>query len=346
MNSARPKPLHLLCGRPMILHVLDALAELPIDRVVVVVGHGAERVMKHVEEVSPTGLAVEFVEQYVQRGTGDAASVALTAFPVEDADGDDGDIVVLPGDTPLLRPPTLAALVRAHREADAAAAVLTATVEDPTGYGRIIRGKEDRLQRIVDEPDCTDDERLITEINTSIYCFRRSVLAPSLRRLSPENAHGEYYLSDVIGVLSDAGYSVVSTQARDPMETAGVNDRAQLAVAEAELRDRTNERWMRRGVTMIDPERTYLDTSVELAPDVTLFPGTILRGATVVGVGAVVGPDSHLVDCNVGDRAVVEHTVAREADFGEDCHVGPWASLEPGAKVPAGFQSGPAFRAP
>jgi bifunctional UDP-N-acetylglucosamine pyrophosphorylase/glucosamine-1-phosphate N-acetyltransferase len=340
MRSARPKPLHLLCGRPMVLHVLDALAELSVGRVVVVVGHAAERVAKQVQAQAPEGLAVEFVEQRVQRGTGDAVSVALTGLIAED-DAEDGDIVVLPGDTPLLRPPTLAALVRLHRQSDAAASLLTAVIDDPTGYGRVLRGKDDRVLRIVEHADADDDERQINEVNTSIYCFRRGVLAPALRRLSPQNAQGEYYLSDVVEVLADAGYNVVSLVAPDAVETAGVNDRAQLAVAEAELRDRINERWMRRGVTMVDPERTYIDVSVELGSDVTLFPGTILRGATVVHGGAEIGPDCHLVDTEVGERAVVEYSVARQATIGPDARVGPFATLQPGAKVPDGTQTGP-----
>ncbi|HEV7886408.1 MAG TPA: bifunctional UDP-N-acetylglucosamine diphosphorylase/glucosamine-1-phosphate N-acetyltransferase GlmU [Acidimicrobiales bacterium] len=338
MRSARPKPLHMLCGRPMVMHVVDALGELPIDRVVTVVGHGAERVTKTLQELAGPDMALDFVEQHVQRGTGDAVAVALTAFP--DDDMDDGDIVVLPGDTPLLRPPTLAALVRAHRSADAAATILTACIEDPTGYGRIVRDKGDRVARIVEHADATEEERAIVEINTSIYCFRRSVLAPALRRLSPENAQGEYYLTDVIEVLHDAGYPVVSLVVGDPMEAAGVNDRAQLAIAEAELRDRTNERWMRRGVTMLDPERTYIDASVELGTDVTLFPGAILQGTTTVGAGAEIGPNSRLVDCVVGDGAVVENSVCRQAEIGADARVGPFAVLSPGARVPPGTVTG------
>ena len=343
MRSTRPKPLHLLCGRPMVLHVLDALAELEVERVVVVVGHMAERVTKTLLERAPSNIAIDFVEQTVQRGTGDAVSVALTGFP--DEDSDDGDIVVLPGDTPLLRPPTLAALVRVHRQADAAASVLTARIEDPTGYGRIVRDKNDRVARIVEEGDATPEEREIDEVNTSIYCFRRSVLAPALRRLSPENAQGEYYLTDTMAVLHDAGYNVISMVVPDPMEAAGVNDRAQLAIAEAELRDRTNERWMRRGVTMLDPERTYIDASVELAADVTLFPGTLLQGNTVVRAGAELGPDVRLVDCVVGERAVVEQTVGRQAEIGDDARVGPFASLQPGARVAPGTVTGPFFAA-
>src|SRR5438477_8676829 len=267
MKSERPKPLHRLCGRPLVLHVLDALAELDLHRAVVVVGHGAERVTKTLQEQCPPNLAIDFVEQHVQRGTGDAVSVALTAFP-DDDENEGGDIVVLPGDTPLLRPPTLAALVRAHRAEDVAATVLTATLEDPTGYGRVVRDKDGRVARIVEQADADPDERAITEINTSIYCFKRGVLAPALRRLSPENAQGEYYLTETVAVLHDAGYGITSVVVDDPTEAAGVNDRAQLAVAEAELRDRTNERWMRRGVTMLDPERTYIDTTVELEADV------------------------------------------------------------------------------
>ncbi len=343
MRSSRPKPLHLLCGRPMVAHVLDALAELPIDRVVVVVGHGADRVVKLVQAQAPADLPIDFVEQRVQRGTGDAVSVALTAFSSDD-DIEDGDIIVLPGDTPLLRPPTLAALVRLHRQSDAAASVLTAVVDDPTGYGRVVRAKDDRVLRIVEHDDADVEEREIHEVNTSIYCFRRGLLAPALRRLSPENAQGEYYLSDIVEVLADAGYRVVSMVAPDPMETAGVNDRAQLAIAEAELRDRTNERWMRRGVTMVDPERTYIDASVELAPDVTLFPGTILRGSTVIGGGAEIGPNSELIDTLVGERAVVSWTAARQARIGADARVGPFASLGPGADVPNGTVTGPHYQ--
>ena len=342
MRSDRPKPLHLLCGRPMVLHVLDAVSQLPVDRAVVVVGHAAERVTKTLAEQAPEGLALEFVEQPVQRGTGDAVSVGLTAFNDDD---DDADVLVLPGDTPLLRYQTLVALVAAHRQADAAATVLTAVIDDPTGYGRIVRSKDGRVSHIVEETDADDDERAIDEINTSIYCFRRSVLAPALRRLSPENAQGEYYLTDVLEVLHDVGYNVVSMVAADPMETAGVNDRAQLAVAEAELRDRTNDRWMLAGVTMLDPERTYIDTTVVLGRDVTLFPGTMLQGKTVVADKAEIGPDARLVDCVIGEGASVEQTVARQAKIGAGARVGPFAALGPGTEVARDTVTGPFFRA-
>lgn len=338
MRSERPKPLHLLCGRAMLLYVLDALSDCTIDRAVVVVGHGAERVTKKLQEQGPD-LLLDFVEQDVQRGTGDAVSVGLTAFP-DDLD-DDGDVLVLPGDHPLLRSATIAALVERHRETDAACTILTARLDDPTGYGRIVRGKDDRIRRIVEEADATPEEREIDEINTSIYCFRRSVLAPALRRLSPENAQGEYYLTDVVEVLYDAGYTVTSLVAPDPAETEGVNDRRQLAAAEAELRRRTNRRWLDQGVNMVDPDRTYIDATVQLAPDVTLFPGTILQGSTSVGERSEIGPDTRLVDCVVGSDVVLEKVVGREAEIGDDARVGPFAVLGPGATVPAGARIGP-----
>jgi bifunctional UDP-N-acetylglucosamine pyrophosphorylase/glucosamine-1-phosphate N-acetyltransferase len=326
----------------MVLHVLDALAELAIERVVVVVGHGGELVTKSVQELASSSIAVEFVEQRTPRGTGDAVAVALTSFPEED-EVDDGDVVVLPGDTPLLRPPTLASLVRAHRASSAAATVLVAEVDEPGGYARVVRDRDGKVARIVEDVDAVGDERLVKEISTSVYCFRRNLLAPALRRLSPENLRGEYSLADTVAVLHDAGHQVGSMALDDPMEAAGVNDRAQLAVAEAELRDRINERWMRRGVTMVDPERTYVDSSARLAPDVVLYPGTSIEGDTVVMEGAELGPNTRLVDCTVGERAVVEATVGRQAEIGAAARVGPFAVLEPGTRVAPGTTSAPFF---
>jgi bifunctional UDP-N-acetylglucosamine pyrophosphorylase/glucosamine-1-phosphate N-acetyltransferase len=338
MHSQRPKPLHRLCGRPMVLHVLDALAELDVDRVVVVVGHGAEWVGRTLIDQAPKNLSIELVTQHEQLGTGDATAVGLTGLldDTRSGDGPEGDVVVLPGDTPLVRPPTLAALVRHHRERQAGATLLTADVSDAAGYGRIVRGKDGTVVRVVEDRDATPDERAITEINTSIYVFRRSVLAPSLRRLMPANELGEYYLTDVVAVLSEAGYKVEALVVADPMEAAGVNDRAQLAVAEAELRDRINERWMRRGVTMWDPERTYVDADVQLSPDVSLLPGVILRGECTIGEAAEIGPESTLVDTQVGDRAEVRNSVCVGAVVGPGARVGPFSTLGPGAEVGPG----------
>jgi bifunctional UDP-N-acetylglucosamine pyrophosphorylase/glucosamine-1-phosphate N-acetyltransferase len=344
MRSSRPKPLHLLCGRAMLLYVLDSVVSSEPTRAVVVVGHGAERVTKKLQEDGPE-LVIDFVEQHVPRGTGDAVSVGLTALPDDELDEAERDVLVLPGDTPLLRAETIEALVARHRTTDAACTVLTARVPDPTGYGRVVRDKDDRVARIVEQADAFGDELDIDEINTSIYCFRGSVLAPALRRLSPENAQGEYYLTDVVEVLHDAGYPVFSLVATDFRDTQGVNDRVQLAEAEAELRRRTNESWLRRGVTMLDPAHTYIDATVSLGTDVTLFPGTMLQGRCVIGDGAEIGPNARLVDCIVGAGAVVEQTTGRDSEIGASAHVGPFAVLPPGSDIAVGLETGPFYTA-
>ncbi|MDQ3977988.1 MAG: NTP transferase domain-containing protein [Actinomycetota bacterium] len=342
MKSSLPKPLHALCGRPMLLHVLDALSELLVDRAVVVVGWGAERVTKTLLEDGPADLPIDFVEQRVPRGTGDAVSVALTAFPDDD---DDGDLIVLPGDAPLVRPSTLGELVAEHRQGDAAATLLTTRLADPTGMGRVLRGKDGRITHIVEELDATEAERDIDEVATSVYCFRRNLLAPALRRLSPENSKGEYYLTDVIAVLSQAGYWVAALETDDPTEAFGVNDRVQLAAAEAELRLRINRRWMSAGVAMVDPHRTYVDASVQIGPDVTIFPGTMLQGRTFIGEGAHIGPDVRLVDCVVGKGATLEKTVGFDADVGAHAVVGPFAVLRPGSHILPGTTTGAFYTA-
>ncbi len=339
MRSSFPKVLHPLCGRPMLLHVVDALGALPLERIVVVVGHGAERVTKTLQEQVTTEVPVIFVDQKVQRGTGDAASVALTAF-ADDPDLE-GDVIIMPGDAPLVRSEVLARLATVHREADAAVTLLTADLEPWTwSFGRIVRDSQGRVERIVERTDATAEELELPEVNTSIYCFRRSLLAPALRRLSPENAQGEYYLTDAVAVLREAGHLVVAVAADDPAAARHVNDRAQLATAEAILRERINERWMLAGVSMVDPSATYIDATVQLAPDVRLLPGTILEGHTTIATGAVIGPDTRLIDTVVHERAVVQNAVARDSVIGEDCSVGPYVSLRAGTHLGAGAHVG------
>ena len=342
MHSSRPKPLHMLCGKPMVVYVLDALAAAHLDHLVIVVGHGAERVTKKLHEHAPE-LALDFVEQRLQRGTGDAAAVGLTGL--SDDDLNDDDVLVVPGDTPLLRGETLRDLVATHRATGAACTILTAQIDDPQGYGRILRAADGSVAGIVEETDATPEQRQIDEINTSIYCFRSGLLSPALRRITPDNVQGEFYLTDVVSVLLEAGHPVASALAADAGETIGVNDRLQLADAEAALRRRTNRGWLERGVSMVDPERTYIDTTVELAPDVSLFPGTLLQGRTVVGEGAEIGPDTRLVDCAVGAGARVEKTMARDAEVGAGAHVGPFAVLNPGVQVDSESVTGPFYTA-
>ena len=348
MRSSRPKPLHLICGRPMVMHVIHALEQVSPERTVVVVGHGAERVTKKVQEQAPEWAHVTFVEQTVQRGTGDAAMVGLSAFPGDDLD-DTSTVIVLPGDAPLLQPHTIEALVTAHLANEYAATLITSVLDDPTGYGRVVRAPsktgDGRVLRIVEQRDASAEELAIREVCTSMYAFRRDLLAPALRKLSPDNSQGEYYLTDVIGSLASMGHRIGCVTAQEA-ETQGVNDRWQLALAERELRSRTNRYHLLNGVTMLDPRQTFVDVTVTLGRDVTLYPGTILQGSTVVGDGCEIGPDTRLVDCTVGADALVEHTAGRDSEVGAGAHVGPYAFLPAGSAVVAGAVTGAFYTAP
>jgi bifunctional UDP-N-acetylglucosamine pyrophosphorylase/glucosamine-1-phosphate N-acetyltransferase len=344
MRSTRPKPLHMICGRAMVLHVIHSLELLAPDRTAVVVGHGAEQVTKKVQQMAPSWANVAFVEQREQNGTGDAASIGMTAFGGDDYD-DESTIVLLPGDTPLLRPETLRQLVETHIECANAATLLTSVMDDPTGYGRVIRKADGQAARIVEHRDAAPDELDVKEICTSIYAFRRDLLGPALRKLTTDNAQGEYYLTDVISVLGAMGHRIGVVQA-PAGETQGVNDRWQLALAERELRSRTNREHLLNGVTMLDPRQTFIDVTVTIGRDVTLYPGTILQGTTVVGDGCEIGPDTRLVDCAVGAGAIVEHAVGHDAEIGPSAVVGPYAHLPSGSHVAANATTGAFYTAP
>ena len=281
MRSETPKVLHPLCGRPMLLHVVDALVALPLERIVIVVGHGAERVTKTLQEQIATEMPIEFVEQRVQRGTGDAVSVG--AHRLLRRPRPRGDVLVMPGDAPLVRPEMLARLAtRAPRGRRRRHAAHRRARRATTGFGRIVRDDKGRVDHIVEQTDATAEELEIDEVNTSIYCFRRGLLAPALRRLSPENAQGEYYLTDAVAVLRQAGHTCSRCRPTTAPRAMHVNDRAQLADAEAELRARINHRWMREGVSMVDPGRAPTSTPTSSSsPTCGCCPGTILEGRTV-----------------------------------------------------------------
>jgi bifunctional UDP-N-acetylglucosamine pyrophosphorylase/glucosamine-1-phosphate N-acetyltransferase len=344
MRSTRPKPLHRICGRSLLLHVIYALSDLRPRRTAIVVGHGAETVTKRVHDQAPEWANVTFAEQVDQRGTGDAARIGMAALPGGGDLDDDSTVVVLPGDTPLLRPETLAELVATHVANGNAATLLSSVMSDPTGYGRVLRAGDGRVLRIVEQGDASPDELDVHEINTSIYAFRRDLLDPALRRISPDNAQGEYYLTDVISVLADMGHRIGCVQA-PAEETQGVNDRWQLALAERELRARTNRRWLLDGVTMLDPRQTFIDVDVQLGRDVTLWPGTILEGRTSIGDRCEIGPQSRLTDCVVGGGATVANTVGLEAEIGGGATVGPFAHLPSGSAVPPGTVTGAFYTA-
>ncbi|RKN43531.1 bifunctional UDP-N-acetylglucosamine diphosphorylase/glucosamine-1-phosphate N-acetyltransferase GlmU [Micromonospora endolithica] len=325
MKSALPKVLHPLLGRTLVGHVLTAAAPLAADRTVVVVGHGADQVRSHLAEIAPDATPVLQAEQL---GTGHAVRIALDAVP--DASG---TLVVLNGDVPLLRPETVAALVRAHESAGSAATVLAAEVPDPTGLGRIVRDADGRLEQIVEQRDATEAQRAIREINAGIYAFDVSRLRDALGKLSTDNDQGEEYLTDVFGLLGSAGEPVGVHVAADHVETLGCNDRVELAALRRLMRDRVNEAWMRSGVSLLDPDTTWIDVTVALDRDAVVDQNTQLRGGTVVGTGALVGPDVTLVDTIVGPGATVVRSHAVGAEVGPNASVGPYAYLRPAARL-------------
>ncbi|MFZ4585993.1 MAG: bifunctional UDP-N-acetylglucosamine diphosphorylase/glucosamine-1-phosphate N-acetyltransferase GlmU [Acidimicrobiia bacterium] len=330
MRSATPKVLHPVCGRSLVGHVVDALLGCAPTRCIVVVGNGADAVREDLVATTATETPLEFVEQRQRRGTGHATRLAVDA----DVPGrDDEDVLVVAGDTPLLASTTVQRLVDEHRASGAAATLLTAVIDDPTGYGRVVRDARGVVIRIVEERDASDEERAIHEVNTSIYCFGRERLAAALDRLAPDNAQGELYLTDVIAILHEDDHEVHAVVLDDPMEAAGVNDRVQLADVERAMRDRINTHWMRSGVTMVDPDRTYVDVGVELDADVRLWPGTLLQGRTSVGRGSEIGPDARLVDTVVGEDSVIQQCVTRGVEMGDRVRVGPYAHLRPGTRL-------------
>ncbi len=335
MRSSRPKPLHQLCGRAMVRYVLDAVAHEDVRATIVVVGHHGTWVEKELSEGASARRPLTFVEQREQLGTGHAVSVALGAI-VEAIGDTDGDVLIVPGDAPLLKASSVARLLEVHRDRQSALTVLSARLDDPTGYGRVIHAKDGTLERIVEERDARESERAINEVNTSIMVVRQSLLGPALRRIGRHNAQQEYYLTDLVQELHDMGHVVASWQLDDANEALGINDRRQLAQAERVLRARINERWMSRGVTMWDPSQTYVDADVELAPEVTLLPGTILTGHCVIARGATIGPNAYLSDTEVGEGATLATVEATHARVGADANVGSFVVLAPGAEVSTG----------
>ncbi|TQK20044.1 UDP-N-acetylglucosamine pyrophosphorylase /glucosamine-1-phosphate N-acetyltransferase [Microbacterium sp. SLBN-154] len=332
MKSSTPKVLHRIGGRSLLGHVLQTAAGLGPRSTAVVVRHERDLVASEAVEVSPGAV---IVDQDEVPGTGRAVELGLEAL----GEADD-DVLVLSGDVPLLDAQMLAALLDTHRQRRAAATLLTAVLEDASGYGRVIRSGDDTVARIVEQKDAAPDELAVTEINAGVYVFQVSSLRRELARVGTANAQGEKYLTDVIGLLREAGLPVAAVTAPDAAAALGVNDRIQLSEAARTLNARTVRYWQREGVTVMDPATTWIDVTATLSPDVTLLPGTHVLRATVIGEGAVVGPDTTLVDCEVGERATVTRTDATLAVIGADATVGPFAYLRPNARLGAGGKIG------
>ncbi|MYX37382.1 MULTISPECIES: bifunctional UDP-N-acetylglucosamine diphosphorylase/glucosamine-1-phosphate N-acetyltransferase GlmU [unclassified Streptomyces] len=325
MKSATPKVLHAISGRSLVGHVVAAARALEPEHLLVVVGHAREQVTAHLAGADAT---VRTAVQYEQNGTGHAVRAGLAELPELT-----GTVVITAGDTPLLTPDTLRALVEAHTADGNAVTVLTAEVPDPTGYGRIVRGADGSVLAIVEQKDATDGQRALREINSGVFAFDARLLAEALAKVTTDNAQGEEYLTDTLGILREAGHRVGASVAEDHREIAGINNRAQLAEARRILNDRLLRRAMLDGATIMDPASTWVDVTVEFEPDTLVLPNTQLYGATRIASGAEVGPNCTLTDTLVGPGATVSNTVAVEAEIGEAATVGPYAYLRPGTRL-------------
>jgi bifunctional UDP-N-acetylglucosamine pyrophosphorylase/glucosamine-1-phosphate N-acetyltransferase len=332
MRSRTPKVLHRLGGRSMLGHVLTAAAPLGAARTVVVVGSGREAVAEHLAEVAPHATAVV---QEQQLGSGHAAAVALDAL------GDvPGAVLILNGDAPLLRAETLTALLRAHQEAGDVLTVLTAEVGDPTGLGRIVRDGGGAVRAIVEEKDADPATRAITEVNAGVYVGDAAAVREALTRVGSGNQQGEQYLTDVLGLLVADGAPVGGHRATDAADTLGCNDQRELAERRRTMNDRVLDGLMRAGVVVIDPLTTWVDVTAEVAAEAVLHPGTQLLGATTVGPGAEVGPDTTLLDTEVADGATVVRSHCQLAVIGPAATVGPFSYLRPGTRLARGAKVG------
>ncbi|WP_042412645.1 bifunctional UDP-N-acetylglucosamine diphosphorylase/glucosamine-1-phosphate N-acetyltransferase GlmU [Streptacidiphilus anmyonensis] len=325
-SAVLPKVLHPLCGRTLVGHAVAAGRELTPEQLVVVVGHMRDKVTAHLAEADP---GVRTVVQEQQNGTGNAVRVALEALGAEGV-ALDGTVVVTTGDTPLLTGTTLQALVAAHGQDGNAVTVLTAEVPDATGYGRIIRGADGAVQAIVEHKDASDEQRAVREINSGVFAFDGKLLAQGLAEVRTDNSQGEEYLTDVLGILREAGHRVGAVVAGDYRDILGINDRVQLAEARRIMNDRLLDAAMRAGVTVVDPATTWLDVQVSYERDAVIHPNTQLHGATSVGEGAEVGPNCTLRDTEIGAGAVVINATAERAVIGAGANVGPYAYLRPG----------------
>jgi bifunctional UDP-N-acetylglucosamine pyrophosphorylase/glucosamine-1-phosphate N-acetyltransferase len=322
MKSKLYKVLHSVCGKPMVGHVLDTVKEANAERTVVIVGHGAEMVK------ATLGDAAEYVLQEQQLGTGHAVRQAEALLG-----GEEGTTIVICGDTPLVQAATINAMLELHASSGAAATVLTASFDNPTGYGRVIRGEDGTVQRIVEQKDCSPAEAAVKEINTGTYCFDNQKLFAALAKVTSNNAQGEYYLTDVIGIFREAGESVQGYCTADLAEAIGVNDRVALAEAERLMRERINRNHLLGGVTFIDAASTYIEAGVQIGSDTIIYPGTVLRGTTVIGEDCVIGPQADIMDSTIGNGVTVKYSVVAESVVGDTSSIGPYANLRPGSKL-------------
>ncbi|MCD8035977.1 MAG: bifunctional UDP-N-acetylglucosamine diphosphorylase/glucosamine-1-phosphate N-acetyltransferase GlmU [Clostridiales bacterium] len=322
MKSKLPKVLHKVGGKTMVEHVIDTANSAGADDICVVIGHGADEVREALE-----GKNVSLAVQSERLGTGYAVMQA------GDFIEDGADILVLYGDTPLITAETINKLLEFHRGENNSISIISAMVDDPTGYGHIIRDKDGSFLRNVEHKDASDEEKLVKEINTGIYCFTGESLKKGLSLLKNDNVQGEYYLPDTLEIILKDGGRVNAMVAESAEEFAGVNSRAQLAEAEAVMRKRINRMYMDNGVTMIDPERTYIEAGAVIGIDTVLLPGVVIEGNTIIGEDCVVGPDSRLTNVKLGNSVKFQYSTAIDSSVGDNSKVGPYAYIRPNCTI-------------
>ncbi|PTL38157.1 bifunctional UDP-N-acetylglucosamine diphosphorylase/glucosamine-1-phosphate N-acetyltransferase GlmU [Alkalicoccus saliphilus] len=318
MKSNLYKVLHPVAGKPMVQHVVDQLEPCRVEKIVTIVGHGAETVKEQL------GGSIGYALQEEQLGTGHAVMQAE-----EQLLDREGTTLVVCGDTPLLTGETMKKVFEFHEDQNAKATILTAHADDPAGYGRVLRDEAGKVVKIVEQKDASENEKKVQEINTGTYCFDNKALFETLKQVGNDNSQGEYYLPDVIEILQEQGEAVFAYQSSDFYETMGVNDRVALSEAEKWMKKRTNEYWMREGVTIIDPLQTYIGADVTIGRDTVLHPGTVLEGEVAVGTGCVIGPHSEIKNSRIADHTVIKQSVVHQSDIGSRVNIGPYTHLRP-----------------
>ncbi|MED1809215.1 bifunctional UDP-N-acetylglucosamine diphosphorylase/glucosamine-1-phosphate N-acetyltransferase GlmU [Bacillus subtilis] len=322
MKSKLYKVLHPVCGKPMVEHVVDEALKLSLAKLVTIVGHGAEEVKKQLGDKSEYALQAE------QLGTAHAVKQAQPFLADEK-----GVTIVICGDTPLLTAETMEQMLKEHTQREAKATILTAVAEDPTGYGRIIRSENGAVQKIVEHKDASEEERLVTEINTGTYCFDNEALFRAIDQVSNDNAQGEYYLPDVIEILKNEGETVAAYQTGNFQETLGVNDRVALSQAEQFMKERINKRHMQNGVTLIDPMNTYISPDAVIGSDTVIYPGTVIKGEVQIGEDTIIGPHTEIMNSAIGSRTVIKQSVVNHSKVGNDVNIGPFAHIRPDSVI-------------
>ncbi|WHY72455.1 bifunctional UDP-N-acetylglucosamine diphosphorylase/glucosamine-1-phosphate N-acetyltransferase GlmU [Fictibacillus enclensis] len=322
MKSSLYKVLHPVCGKPMVQHVVDQISQLDMKKIVTVVGHGAEKVKDQL------GDASAYVLQEEQLGTAHAVMQAE-----ETLSNEEGITLVVCGDTPLITAQTMQKLIDEHQAAGAKVSILTAKAEDPAGYGRVLRNASGTVERIVEHKDATDEEKLVQEINTGTYCFDNKSLFEALSSVNNDNSQGEYYLPDVIEIIQKQGETVAAYQTPSFDETLGVNDRVALSQAEKTMKKRINENHMRNGVTLVDPDQTYISADAVIGRDTVIYPGTMITGTSRIGDNNIIGPNSEIKDSTIGNGNTIKQSVVHDSEVGNEVNIGPFAHVRPASSI-------------